>query len=108
MTDLKYIELAIALPVYSTYTYQVPETLSSFVSVGKRVLAPFGLRRVTGYVLGASEAIDRKEIKLILDVLDKTPIFPKSMIPFFKWMFTTNRIRKNAKRTRKTGGKEVL
>jgi len=47
------IEVAIALPVYSTYVYSVPEDLLALVSTGKRVLVPFGQRRVTGYILGA-------------------------------------------------------
>ncbi|MDM8552712.1 primosomal protein N' [Desulfobacterales bacterium HSG2] len=81
-----YIEVAVALPVENTFTYRVPETLSPFVSTGKRVLVPFGRRRVTAYVLSPTENTDKYEIRLILDVLDDTPIFPSSMIPFFKWI----------------------
>lgn len=82
----KHIEVAIALPVENTFTYAVPETLSSFVSVGKRVLVPFGRRRVTGYIMGVAEPDDHYKIRLILDVLDEKPLFPSSMIPFFKWI----------------------
>ena len=80
-----YIEVAIALPVYNTYTYSVPENLSELVSAGKRVLVPFGRRRVTGYILGSGKKISREGIKTILDILDENPLFPSSMIPFFKW-----------------------
>ncbi len=80
-----YIEVAVALPVYNTYTYSVPENLSSMVLPGKRVLVPFGRRRVTGYILNSCEEIKTKEIKIILDILDETPLFPSSMIPFFRW-----------------------
>lgn len=82
----KHIEVAIALPVENSFIYAVPETLSSFVSVGKRVLVPFGRRRVTGYIMGMAEPDDRYKIKLILDVLDEKPLFPSSMIPFLKWI----------------------
>ncbi len=81
-----YIKVAIALPVDNIFTYAVPEKLSPFVSIGKRVLVPFGRRRVTGYILGLCEALNRKEIKLILDVLDEKPLFPESMVPFFRWI----------------------
>jgi|GEM_PF-6908474 len=74
----KHIEVAIALPVENTFTYAVPETLSSFVSVGKRVLVPFGRRRVTGYIMGVAEPDDHYKIRLILDVLDEKPLFPSS------------------------------
>jgi primosomal protein N' (replication factor Y) len=79
------IEVAIALPVYNTYVYSVPEHLLSLVSPGKRVLVPFGRRRVTGYILGEYHKNDRKEIKQILDVMDEEPLFFSCMIPFFRW-----------------------
>jgi primosomal protein N' (replication factor Y) len=80
------IEVAVALPVYKTFTYSVPETLWPFITAGKRVLVPFGRRRVTGYILGTSQDSNPGEIKHILDVLDEQPLFPQSMIPFFQWI----------------------
>jgi primosomal protein N' (replication factor Y) len=80
-----YIDVAVALPVYSTFTYEVPEALSSQASAGKRVLVPFGKRKVTGYVLAVCDKIQPKEIKPILDVLDDEPLFPPTMIDFFRW-----------------------
>jgi primosomal protein N' (replication factor Y) len=85
ISSATYIEVAIALPVYNTYTYSVPENLSALASAGKRVLVPFGKRRVTGYILGSSEDSDHEKIKVVLDILDENPIFPASMIPFFRW-----------------------
>ena len=79
-----YIEVAVALPVYKTFTYSVPQELLPLISIGKRILIPFGRRRVTGYVLGTSTEITSGEIKHILDVLDEEPLFPQSMIPFFQ------------------------
>ena len=79
-----HIEVAVALPVYKTFTYSVPEDLLPFISIGKRVLIPFGRRRVTGYILGTAPDGAPGEIKHILDVIDEQPIFPPSMIPFFQ------------------------
>lgn len=82
-----YIEVAVALPVYKTFTYSVPQAFLPFISTGKRVLVPFGRRRVTGYIMGtAGQEIDPGEIKHILDVLDEKPLFQPSMIPFFRWI----------------------
>ena len=81
-----HIEVAVALPVYQTFTYSVPEALGPFVTAGKRVLVPFGRRRVTGYILGTSQDNNPGEIKPILEVLDEKPLFPRSMIPFFQWI----------------------
>jgi primosomal protein N' (replication factor Y) len=81
-----HIEVAVALPVFQTFTYGVPEDVSDFIATGKRVLVPFGQRRITGYILGSTDRLADKDIKVILDVLDEHPLFPESMIPFFKWI----------------------
>jgi primosomal protein N' (replication factor Y) len=73
------------MPVRGTFTYVVPKPFAYQVAAGKRVLVPFGRRRTTGYVLGLSSAAEVTELKSILDVLDDNPIFPASMIPFFRW-----------------------
>ena len=53
------------------YTYHIPSHLESFVYVGSRVIVPFAVRQVTGYVV---EIIDECEyqgvIKDIVEVLD--------------------------------------
>ncbi|MEJ2220569.1 MAG: primosomal protein N' [Desulfobacterales bacterium] len=81
-----YIEVAVAIPVYHTFTYSVPQFLLPFAAAGKRVLVPFGQRRVTGYILGPSQASGTTEIKHILDVLDERPLFESAMISFFQWI----------------------
>ena len=80
------LDVAIALPVFTTFTYRVPDHLQFLARAGVRVLAPFGQRKVTGYILGKSDGADLDQVKFILDVLDETPLFPESMIPFFKWV----------------------
>ena len=84
--DTRYIEVAVALPVFQTFTYSAPESLAAFVAIGKRVLIPFGRRRITGYVLGPVQGLGHKEIKAVLDVLDDLPLFPSAMVPFFRWI----------------------
>jgi primosomal protein N' (replication factor Y) len=84
--DTGYIEVAVAIPVFQTFTYNAPESLADYVTVGKRVLVPFGRHRVTGYVLGPSQDFDHKEVKSVLDVLDEQPLFPSVMVSFFRWI----------------------
>ncbi|HSM91225.1 MAG TPA: primosomal protein N', partial [Desulfobacterales bacterium] len=79
------IEVAVAMPVRGTFTYGVPEPFVLAAVPGVRVLAPFGRRRATGYILGRGGSPGQKEIKPILDILDESPVFPASMIPFFRW-----------------------
>ncbi|MDX2453812.1 primosomal protein N' [Desulfosarcina sp.] len=84
------VSVAVALPVHDAFSYSVPAHLAPLACPGKRVLVPFGRRRVTGYLVGPAgeptDKIDPMEIKHILDVLDDTPLFPETMIPFFKWI----------------------
>jgi primosomal protein N' (replication factor Y) (superfamily II helicase) len=81
-----FAEVAAALPVYCTYTYSIPEHLRSLAVSGKRVLVPFGHRKITAYILGSDDRIPDIQVRDILDILDEKPLFPHNMIPFFKWM----------------------
>ncbi|MDA8403889.1 MAG: primosomal protein N' [Desulfobacteraceae bacterium] len=86
MIDQIHIEVAVSLPLFQTYTYSVPESLRPMIAPGKRVLVPFGNRRITGYILGPASHDGIDGIKPIIDILDEIPLFPESMIPLFKWM----------------------
>ena len=82
------VKIAVALPVHKTFTYKIPE---ADFAPGKRVLVPFGYRRVTGYLLSRAVMPDASdasspEIKSVIDVLDDFPLFSEDMIPFFQWM----------------------
>ncbi len=81
----KLIAVAVALPVHQLYTYSVPDTLADLADIGKRVLVPFGPRRITGYICGAGIADTQHAVRPILDILDQRPLFPESMLPFFQW-----------------------
>ena len=80
------IDVAVALPVYQTFSYAVSEQLKNLVAVGKRVLVPFGQRRVTGYILRTHHAATRQGLKNISDILDDSPLFPDAMVRFFEWV----------------------
>ncbi|ABW65835.1 replication restart helicase PriA [Desulfosudis oleivorans] len=86
MSDSRYIEVAIHLPVFQTYTYSVPEPLLLQAVCGRRVQVPFGRQMVAGTVLGEATACDNAEIKPVAAVLDDGPLFPATMIPFFRWV----------------------
>jgi primosomal protein N' len=84
--EAAFIEVAVSLPVFNTFTYEVPELLRPSVAVGKRVLAPFKSIQVTGYILEVLQTTDQAGTKKILDILDDIPMFPPSMVPFFSWI----------------------
>ncbi|MBI3753596.1 MAG: primosomal protein N' [Deltaproteobacteria bacterium] len=86
MPHKTFIDIAVELPVDGLFTYRVPEGLSGQAAVGKRVLAPFGKRIVTGFCVAFTENSTIKEIKDILDVLDEKPLFDEKRLKFFQWM----------------------
>ncbi|MBW7957393.1 MAG: primosomal protein N' [Deltaproteobacteria bacterium] len=83
-----FAEIAVALPIDSTFTYRIPEELESEAALGKRALVPFGKRLVTGYIIGlhSSPPPGIKDLKPISDILDAYPLFDEKRLKFFKWM----------------------
>lgn len=86
MDNPGYLEIAVAAPLENTLTYSVIDELAPHAAPGKRVLAPLGRRRVTGYILGPANKPEKFKARPIKDVLDEIPLFPESMIPFFRWI----------------------
>ena len=63
--QVKYIAVAVTLPLHPVYTYSVPEALVDLAVAGKRVLVPFGKRRITGYICGPGQPDGTHTIKQI-------------------------------------------
>lgn len=84
-------EVAVVVPLTTTLTYGQPVEHSDRIDVGRRVLVPLGQRLVTGYILGVieppAEDNGKKKITIrpVVDLLDDDPIFPKSMVAFYRW-----------------------
>ncbi len=87
-SSIVFLEVAVAAPVRHTLTYASPHDHSGLLVPGIRLLVPLGRRLVTGYLLGVDTqgVSPGKQIKQVSDVLDSSPLFPESMIPFFRWV----------------------
>lgn len=81
-TDI--IEVAIPLPLDTTFHYRVPEALRPRVAPGRRVLVPFGRRKVTGYVLGYA-ADEGRELREAIEALDDAPLFTARELELYRW-----------------------
>jgi primosomal protein N' (replication factor Y) len=68
----RFVEVAVGLPVFGTFTYAVPEPLAGAAVAGARVRVPFGPRPAEGLILGASGAppagIQALPLAAVLDV----------------------------------------
>jgi primosomal protein N' (replication factor Y) len=80
-----FVRVAVNIPSHRTFTYAVPENLQKGIAVGKRVLVPFGRKRITGYLLESTPVAPVEQLKEIIDILDEEPLFDEDDLKFFQW-----------------------
>jgi len=87
-----YCEVSFPLPLLQTFTYRLPESLVDMVEVGSRVLAPFGSRQLTGYVLEIKHLIREPDFKVkeIIGLKGKDPWFSESFVFFIRELARRN------------------
>lgn len=82
-----FAEVVFALPFGKAFTYEIPSELKKFVKEGVRVVAPFGKRTLTGFVIKLTKTTQVQDsIKPIREVLDDEPIFNKTTLKFYQWL----------------------
>ncbi len=84
----KYVDVVLPLPLRGTFTYSVPESMAEDISIGHRVIVPFGKHKFyTGIVSAFSPVAPRGyEVKEILSVLDKKPVLRHPQLKFWEWI----------------------
>lgn len=80
------VEVAIPLPLEGSFHYLLPERLAGQAALGKRVLVPFGRRKLTGYLLGRAAVAATGELKEVLEILDDEPLFTPAELEFYRWI----------------------
>jgi primosomal protein N' (replication factor Y) len=82
----EFLEVLFDLPRLSSLSYRNDESRSA--SLGRRVVAPFGRREATGYVVGESEscALPPEQIKRITRCLDDEPLFDERSVELSRWL----------------------
>lgn len=81
-----FVEVALNVPLNQTFTYKVPQNLEDNIKVGKRVLVPFGRRRLTGFVVAFADKSEFPNTKDVLEVIDDEPLLDVKKLKFFKWL----------------------
>ncbi len=83
-----YAEVILPLPLYSTFTYRVPAAMVERVSVGCRVVVPFGKKKYYTAIVSAITHIAPKgfEVKEIHSVLDDAPILKHPQLKLWEWI----------------------
>jgi primosomal protein N' (replication factor Y) len=81
-----FAEVVFPLPVDRSFQYGLPENLLPAIKPGCRVVAPFGRRMLTGFVVAVVDGPPAGgfELKDIHELLDKTPSFSADFLRFTK------------------------
>jgi primosomal protein N' (replication factor Y) len=87
----RYCEVALPVPLRSTFTYALPATLNGESLIGRRVLVPFRNRPMVGVALEESaEPPDPSRLKTrvreIAEVLDPVAALPPKLIELGHWI----------------------
>lgn len=82
-----FVRVAVPIPSAQTFTYSLPETFAPAAAIGKRVLVPFGKRRVTGFIVELLDAAacDRK-VREVIALPDPEPLFDTGDLAFYEWI----------------------
>lgn len=84
------MEFATAQEIDRTFTYKVPQALTDDLTIGMRVLVPFGMRnhKKEGYVIAFTDTTDVPlgRIKQIHSLVDEFPAFSPNMLRLGQYM----------------------
>lgn len=84
----RYAEVILPLPLYSTFTYLVPEELEPLIATGSRVFVQFGRKK---YYTGIVDSVHGSkpqgyEVKPIMMLLDEFPVVRYPQLKFWNWI----------------------
>lgn len=83
-----YAQVILPLNLRGTFTYKVPKELWEEIELGKRVLIPFGGKKIyTGIISEIHKNTPENfVVKEIISILDPSPIVPSEQLNFWQWI----------------------
>ena len=87
----RFCEVALPVPLRSTFTYAVPASFNGEELIGRRVVVPFRNRAMVGVGLALSDrapeiAGGKKSIREIVELMDTVPALPPKLIELGQWI----------------------
>jgi len=80
------VDVALSLPLFRTFTYELGDDLAHPVGIGSRVVVPFRNRKEIGIVVGDAAAPPRAAAKAILEAPDPLPVMSAEMLAICRWI----------------------
>ena len=85
MSD-RYVQVALPLPLATSYTYRVPEALAERALAGARVVVPVRRREMVGIVLATGVDAPKVAARDILATPDDEPAVPGPLLETAVWI----------------------
>jgi len=82
----RFVAVALPLPLFSPYTYRVPDGLAARAVVGARVVVPLRQRRATGIVIQAGVAAPVATAREVLAAPDAEPVVSSELLETARWI----------------------
>src|SRR5712692_3347509 len=83
----EFCEVALPVPLRSTFTYAVPKPLLGAELVGRRVVVPFRNRAMVGVGLAVTDERPKfARLKEIVEALDPIPALPPRLVELGRWV----------------------
>ena len=84
----RFAEVLLPLPLYSTFTYHIPDEMPQAPAVGCRVLVPFGRKKFYTAIVTMihGNKPEGYEVKDILTMLDDAPILRHPQLKLWEWI----------------------
>ncbi|MBM3253706.1 MAG: primosomal protein N' [Candidatus Omnitrophica bacterium] len=79
-------EVAIDIPKQDFFHYIIPDAIKTKLTIGKRVVVPFGNKERIGFIVGLLDSSPIKRLKEILAVLDDVAVLDADMLKLTKWL----------------------
>src|SRR6476646_3057374 len=80
------IDVALPLPLFRTFTYNVPDGPTGSVAPGSRVVVPFRNRKEIGIVVGSAEPREAMKVKDVVAAPDEAPVMDEPLLALCRWI----------------------
>ncbi|HEX6627778.1 MAG TPA: primosomal protein N' [Gemmatimonadaceae bacterium] len=83
----QFVQVALPLPLFQTFTYAIEDGLSNPVRIGSRVVVPLRNDKEVGICVGVSEASPlKRKPKAVVESPDVEPAIGAALLELCKWM----------------------
>lgn len=84
----KYADVLLPVPLKGSFTYSIPDNITTEPLPGTRVIVQFGRKKIYTGLIWKLHSIspENYETKDIISILDENPVITSSQFPFWQWM----------------------